>query len=126
MSVIVDTSVWIAYFRAGNSFELLDPLIDENLVVTNDLILAELIPFLKVRNQKKVIDLMYHLNKAAMNIHWEEIIDFQCRCLQEGINGVGIPDLIVAQNALQNHCAIFSLDNHFKLMQKILKLDLHC
>jgi len=124
MSVIVDTSVWIAYFRSGSSFEKLDPLINENLVLTNDLILAELIPFLRVRQQKKVIDLMYHINKTAMNIHWEEIIDFQCRCLQEGINGVGIPDLIIAQNALQNRCAIFSLDNHFQLMEEILGLDL--
>ena len=45
MSVLVDTSVWIEYFRSGNNFEKLDFLIDENLVVTNDLILAELIPF---------------------------------------------------------------------------------
>lgn len=51
MSVLVDTSVWIEYFRSGNNFEKLDFLIDENLVVTNDLILAELIPFLKIRNQ---------------------------------------------------------------------------
>lgn len=53
MSVLVDTSVWAEYFKNGNNFEQLDFLIDENLVVTNNLILAELIPFLKMRNQKK-------------------------------------------------------------------------
>ncbi len=125
MPVIVDTSVWIAYFRSGNSFEKLDPLIDENLVVTNDLILAELIPFLQVRNQKKVIDLMYHINKTELRIHWAEIIDFQCRCLREGINGIGIPDLIIAQNALQNRCSLFSLDHHFQLLKEILNLQMH-
>jgi len=54
MSVLVDTSVWVEYFRCGNNSEKLDFLIDENLIVTNDLILAELIPFLKVRKQRRL------------------------------------------------------------------------
>ena len=41
MSVLVDTSIWIEYFRIGNNFEKLDFLIDENLIVINDLILAD-------------------------------------------------------------------------------------
>ena len=53
MSVLVDTSIWVEYFRNGNNAARLDLLIDENLVVTNDLILAELIPFLKIRKQRK-------------------------------------------------------------------------
>ncbi|MBI9085826.1 MAG: PIN domain-containing protein [Desulfobacterales bacterium] len=55
MSVLVDTSVWVDYFRSGENSEPLDFLLDENLVVTNDLILAEMIPFLKVRKERKVI-----------------------------------------------------------------------
>ncbi len=42
MAVLVDTSVWIDYFRTGNQSAELDDLIDENVIVTNDLILAEL------------------------------------------------------------------------------------
>ena len=55
MSVLVDTSVWIEYFRTGINSEKLDFLIDENLVVLNDLILAELVPSLRLRNQRKII-----------------------------------------------------------------------
>jgi hypothetical protein len=55
MSVLVDTSIWAGYLKAGNFSEKLDFFIDEGLIVTNDLILAELVPFLKVRNQKKLI-----------------------------------------------------------------------
>lgn len=51
MSALVNTSIWIEYFRSGNNSEKLDFLIDENLVVINGLILAELVPSLKVRNQ---------------------------------------------------------------------------
>ncbi|RZB36684.1 MAG: hypothetical protein SRB2_01986 [Desulfobacteraceae bacterium Eth-SRB2] len=124
MSVIVDTSVWIEYFRGGNNFEILDFLIDENLVVINDLILAELIPFLKIRNQRKVINLLNNINKIEMHIEWGQLIEFQYKCLKSGLNGVGIPDLIIAQNAKQNHCEIYSLDNHFKLMKDIVKIKL--
>jgi len=55
MSVIVDTSVWIEYFRSGNNSAKLDFLIDEDLIVINDLILAELVPSLKVHNQRKIV-----------------------------------------------------------------------
>lgn len=124
MSVLVDTSVWIEYFRSGKKSNKLDFFIDENLVVTNDLILAELIPFLKIRNQRKIIKLLRNINKLTMNINWDHITDYQYSCLKNGLNGVGIPDLIIAQNAKQNHCEIYSLDNHFNLLKDILKIKL--
>ena len=124
MSVLIDTSVWIEYFRGGNNFEKLDFLIDENLVVINDLILAELIPVLKIRNQRKVIKLLNYINKLEIHIEWNQLIEFQYKCLKNGMNGVGIPDLIIIQNAKQNHCEIYSLDNHFKLIKDIVKIKL--
>ena len=124
MSVLVDTSIWIDYFRAGNNSEKLDFLIDENLIVINDLILAELVPSLRVHNQRKIVKLLYTINKLQLYINWNQIIEFQFKCLKNGLNGIAIPDLIVAQNAKQNHCEIYSLDNHFKLMKDILRLQL--
>ncbi len=124
MSVLVDTSIWIEYFRAGNNSERLDFLIDENLIVINDLILAELIPSLRVRNQRKIVKLLHNINKLELSINWDQIIEFQFKCLKNGINGIGILDLIVAQNAKQNHSEIYSLDSHFGLMKDILKLQL--
>ncbi len=61
MSALVDTSIWIEYFRNGNNFGKIDNLIDENLVVTNDLVLAELTPFLKIKNQRKLITLLQQI-----------------------------------------------------------------
>jgi len=124
MSVLVDTSVWVEYFRSGNNAEKLDFLIDENLIVTNDLILAELIPFLKVRKQRKLTNLLLNINKLNLSISWGQIIEYQYKCLKNGLNGVGIPDLIIAQNAKQNNCEIYSLDNHFSLMKDILTLKI--
>lgn len=122
MSILVDTSIWIEYFRSGNNSEKLDYFIDENLVVINDLILTELVPFLQVRNQMKIIDLLHNIKKLKLSINWDQIIDFQFQCLKSGLNGIGIPDLIVVQNAMQNGAEIYSHDNHFRLMKDILKL----
>ena len=120
MSVLVDTSVWIEYFRKGINSEKLDFLIDENLLVTNDLILAELVPFLKIQNKRNIINVLFKIKKLSLSINWDQIIEYQYKCLKNGLNGVGIPDLIIAQNAKQNHCGIYSLDNHFSLMKDVL------
>ena len=125
MSVLVDTSIWVEYFRTGDNSEKLDFLIDENLIVTNDLILAELIPFLKIQNQRKLINLLLNINRFDLSVNWNQIIEYQYKCLKNGLNGIGIPDLIIAQNAKQHHCEIYSLDNHFRLMKDILNLQVH-
>jgi len=52
-----------------------------------------------------------HINKLEIHIEWDQLIEFQYKCLKNGLNGVGIPDLIIIQNAKQNHCEIYSLDN---------------
>ena len=53
MQTLVDTSIWINYFRSGDHSGDLDFLIEENLVVTNDLILTELIPYSKKEAAKQ-------------------------------------------------------------------------
>ncbi len=125
MEVLVDTSIWIDYFRGGGNSKDLDFLIDENLIITNDIILAELIPYLKIKKQTKVIKLLREVNKFPLEIRWEEIIEYQVKCLKEGANGVGIPDLLIAQNAKQNRCAVYSLDKHFRLLNQVLKVKLY-
>jgi predicted nucleic acid-binding protein len=124
MQVLVDSSIWIDYFRTGRSSSHLDMLIDENLIVTNDLILAELIPFLKMKKQHQLIELLEEINRNLLTINWQEIIHFQTQCLASGANGMGIPDLIIAQNALQNDCVIYSLDKHFVQLQRMIKITL--
>jgi predicted nucleic acid-binding protein len=125
VEVLVDTSIWIDYFREGTDSEKLDFLIDENLIVTNEMVLAELIPYLKIKKHTKVIELLGEVKKTPLAIQWEEIIEFQVKCLENGANGVGIPDLIIAQNAKQNGCKVYSLDKHFRLLNQVLKLDLY-
>ena len=124
MSVIVDTSAWVEYFRSGSNYEVVDFLIDENLVVTNDIILVELIPFLKIRRQNKLVRLLNNIKKNELIANWEQIIEFQTKCLRKGLNGIGIPDLLIAQNAKQNNAKIYSMDKHFELLKPVIKIHL--
>jgi len=125
MAVLVDSSVWIDYFRGGKNSSDLDALIDENIIVVNDIILAELIPFLKLKKQPNVIKLLNEVSRVPLHIDWQEIIDFQVKCLKSGENGVGIPDLVIAQNARENNCKIYSLDKHFQLLNRLIKVKLY-
>ena len=124
MNVLVDSSIWIDYFRSGSNSRQLDMLIDENVVATNDLILAELVPPLRLRNQQRIVQLLNTVYKFDLSIQWNQLIEWQYRCLKAGINGIGIPDLIIAQNANHNRCLLYSLDTHFELMKSIVKIDL--
>jgi predicted nucleic acid-binding protein len=116
MEVLVDTSVWIDYFRSGDNSEKLDYLIDNNLVVTNNLILTELLPLLIIRNEKSVVRLLKKIKNNKICINWEEIISYQVSCMKSGSSGIGIPDLLIAQNAIQNQTSIYSIDKHFDYM----------
>lgn len=132
MKVLVDSSIWIDYFRKGKAAsrgtrkmtQHIDQLIDDNLIVTNEIILAELLPFLQVMQQTRVADLLGELRMTPLKIDWQEIVRFQVQCLQAGANGVGIPDLLIAQNAIQNHCVIYTSDRHFSLLNEVLGLRL--
>ena len=123
--ILVDTSIWIDYFKGGQSSRDLNVLIDENLVVINDLILAELIPYLRMKRQFTVIKLLQEISRIPLQINWDEIIEFQVKCMKVGANGIGIPDLVIAQNAKENNCNIYSLDRHFRLLKQAMKVNLY-
>ena len=125
MEVLVDTSVWVDYFKGGSKSVAMEFLIDENLLVTNDLILAELIPYLRLQRQRKLIRLLLELRQSPLEIDWSGIVDWQHACLKAGANGIGIPDLIIAQHAKTTRSAIYSLDKHFELLNKVIKVDLY-
>ena len=70
MSTLVDSSVWIDYFRGGNQSAPLDLLLENNSICTCGLVLAEILPFLIVRNQKKLVSLMHTIPNVACTPDW--------------------------------------------------------
>ena len=122
--VLVDSSVWIEYFKGNEKAKILETLIDLNAVYINDLILAELIPSIRHKKEKELDELISSISRAPMGVNWQSIINMQTLNLKNGINKVGIVDLIIIQNAIDNDLELFSLDKHFELMSGLHKVKL--
>jgi len=124
LNILIDSSVWIDYFRSGKQTGFLDSLIDKNLIATNSLILAELIPALRAKNHSSLVRLLCNIRRFEINIDWNEVIDYSTKCIKTGINGIGVSDLLIVQNAKQNNLVICALDNHFRKMVSVLDFSI--
>jgi predicted nucleic acid-binding protein len=124
MRILVDSSIWIDYFRGGDKSEVMNEYIDENIICTNHLILSELVPALRIQKQFKLIELLYEVSIAPLNIDWNRIINYQTTCLKNGMNKVSIPDLIIVDNAIEHNLVLFTIDKHFKLIKEHIDLKL--
>ena len=124
MNVLVDSSVWIAYFRGSDGADRMDWLISEGLVATNDLILAEMLPSLLVRGENRLARLLRETVRFPLTPDWDDVIKLQTVCLRNGINKVGIPDLLIAQHARQHHLRLYTFDRHFTLLSQYIPLNL--
>ena len=116
--ILIDSSVWISYFKDKNAHQILDELIINNQICTNNLILSELIPFLKIKKEDEIIEILLDLKNIPLSINWELIMNLQLQNIKNGINKVGIPDLIILDNVMNNNLILFTEDKHFILMQK--------
>lgn len=122
-SILIDSSVWIEYFRTGKPAKL-DRVIEEDLACINQLIFTELAPVLSLKNEIELLEGLQAIRMIPMNIDWDIIRDYQLMNLQNGINMVGIPDLVILQQVINQKKSLFSYDKHFKLMQNHLSFDL--
>lgn len=122
--ILVDTSVWIGYFKEGKHGGTLDHLLLMDLVCINEIILTELIPVLSHRKQKEVIQALLALPCIPYTVFWEGIRLLQKLNLQNGINKVGLPDLMIVQHCISANLELWSLDKHFELMSKNVELKL--
>jgi predicted nucleic acid-binding protein len=125
MSVLVDTSVWIEYFQGDKKAGVLDTLIDEDLLVTNELILAELVPPLHLRGEEHLIALLHKLRRQPLAIEWNGIVRMRVTGLRDGINGVGLPDLIIAQNTVQGGRGLLSHARRLRQPARHFALKMH-
>jgi len=98
--ILVDSSIWIDYFRDKGSYGVLDDLIANNQVCVNDVILAELLPFLYHKGSQEVAEALLALPKVDLRVDWAALIHFQL------------------QSVLDHHLLLFAADTHFKLMSQ--------
>lgn len=115
-SVLVDTSVWIGFFRHSDqdaSDKLRDLLRNGHPVYTG-LVATEL---RRGAETKKELDVLDDLFRSIGYLPMKESYfagagDLGRLLLQKGIT-IGTVDLLIAQIALANDLALFTLDGHF-------------
>ncbi len=122
--ILVDSSVWIEYFRKGIESSILSNLLDLDLVYTNEIILTELIPVLFHKKEFDIIENLRALAIIPLEIYWEGIIALQNLNLKNGLNRVGIPDLFIAQQCISQNIELWTFDKHFQLMAEHTTLKL--
>jgi predicted nucleic acid-binding protein len=121
--VLVDSSVWIDFFK-GNEILPLERLIQEDLVCTNEIILCEILPYILLKKRNDIAQSLLALEKIALSIDWRIIQQYQFLNLRNGIDKVGIPDLIILQQVIDEKLTLFSFDKHFKLMKSQFEFEL--
>ena len=126
--VLVDTSAWIDFFRDNSSpyGAVVDALLQEDLVCTTGLVKAEILPVARTKKEFNLLKEYFNVLPFLQDPEsmWEDVIYAQRKLKQKGINGVGIPDLIVAVTAMKHEVKVFSRDRYFDSMKKIIGLKI--
>ena len=103
--ILVDTSVWIEHFRAGNN-RLKGLLLDEQ-VLCHPFVLGELACG-TLQKRGEILSMLKALPKAHVSEH-EEVMSFvEARCLYG--HGIGWVDAHLLASTLLTRCAIWTFD----------------
>ena len=124
MNILVDSSAWIEYFKGNKKYSFLNDLIAANAICTNDIILTELLPSIIHKKEYKLADLLNCVKKYVLIIDWQEIRNMQLLNIKHGNNNIGVSDVIIVQNCIQNELNIITHDKHFEAMAGYMPLKL--
>jgi len=126
--VLVDTSVWVEYFRKGNPdlSARLDELMEVGGICIPAVVLAELIQGSKTELEIRTIE---DLKDAFTVIDqkegtWIEAGKLSYKLRRKG-KSVHLTDCYIAVIARENGCAILTCDAHFRDIREVLDIGLY-
>jgi len=122
MSVLVDSSVWVSFFRGTKGEEkvagALEYLLSGDEAEVNEVIKTEVVPIMTARGEDA--SLFDAVRCPELLIDWSAVRDLQVKCLKHGLNKIGVSDLVIALDAVSRNVPLFTLDKHFRLMTKVI------
>jgi predicted nucleic acid-binding protein len=125
--ILIDTSVWIEYLRNRSSSlgNKLDEILSRKEVYVPKIVVAELIQGAKSEREVSIIK---DFLEAFNIIDQEENTWFKAGELSFDLKKKGkivnLTDCYIAVIAQEHGCQIFTLDEHFKNIQKSLNISL--
>jgi predicted nucleic acid-binding protein len=125
MKIIVDTSVWIEYFRANPGVvNFIDKGLLDGTVYMVGPVISELLQ--GVRNEKELeklagcIDAVPYIACSFTDWLLAGLKSFRLR--KEGLT-VPLTDLLIAAISINNKAAVYSPDYHFRLIPDVIIFD---
>jgi len=126
-NILIDTSVWIAYFKGGDSHlsTKVDDILTSSRVSVPKVVIAELIQ--GARTEKEIAVIEEFVN--AFNLidqsdgTWVKAGRLSFSMKRKGVS-MHLVDCYIAVTAFENDCTIFTLDKHFQNIKRFIKLEL--
>lgn len=125
--VLVDTSVWIDYFRGTSSplADRLEMLLDEERVATGDLIIAELMQGFKTARQvsiaRMIIERLEYFDLAGRDIAFKAAENYRT-LRKKGVTVRKTIDIIIGTFCIENKTRLLHNDRDYTPMVKYLGL----
>lgn len=122
--VLVVTSAWIDFFRDADSpyGVVVDRLLEAERVCVCNLVIAELVAC--ARTRKAFASLRDGLLALPLLADppdlWHRVMEAGFALRRKGVNGIGIPDLLIAAVSQFHGIPVFSKDRHFLAMHRHL------
>lgn len=119
--ILVDTSIWIAYFRGSNEKlrQRLNEYLDKRCIFLSKVVRAELMSGVKESEIFKLERVLSPLPTIIPEKRtWDMVEDLVKIATKNGLR-FGIVDLLIAASAREHNLMIWSLDNDFRSMEKL-------
>lgn len=113
--ILVDTTIWIEFFRRRSTVaDHLEMLLIENVVCTCGIVMFEVLQGIKSEGEKnKILSLLATLPYIEMTKKlWQIAAEISILAKKNGMN-LPLSDIFIAAIAIENDLPIYTLDNHF-------------
>jgi len=118
--ILVDTSVWIEFFRGNEPYKTeLQKLIEQNNVITSEVIFGELLQGAKNKREREVLEAYWNnLKSISLDGLW---VKAGKRSSEKKLTskGIGLIDCVLIESAEKSMSKIWTLDK--KLRNSITK-----
>ncbi|AEF17972.1 MULTISPECIES: type II toxin-antitoxin system VapC family toxin [Thermoanaerobacterium] len=124
-NILVDTSVWIEYFRDKREIvEIIDDMLLQGKVYITGLIIAELFQGVKTEKERGMLE-RYIDSIPTVSCDYKDWIEIGKLSFKLRRDGKTIPlsDVLIAYLSIKNDMMIFSFDGHFKMIDGVKLFD---
>jgi predicted nucleic acid-binding protein len=125
--VLVDTSVWIEFFRKHEPYHsIVTRLIDDEQIFCCGIILAELMQGAKSDKELAALDDFPRVFPFITETHllWAAAGKLAFQLRRKGVT-IGLSDCYIAVAAASVRAQVATLDSHFQLLYKPAKISLY-